>query len=406
MGKSASSALESNRVALVVCPHAGMMAEVLPILSHSLPDVQPIPIKTYLDSATLRERFSTQTPVLCLVDVETDLQRAQSVIGEALELGPGLAIVILLERNDPGLILQCLRRGAAEFLLRPFTAEDLQAILARLSPASPALHYGRGGGRVICVAPAKGACGASTVACNLAFLQRQLGSDRTLLADLDLFTGIVAFLLKVKSPYSFLDALSRSTSLDEDLWRGIVTSRGGLDILPAPENPIEAMGDLQDPTPLIEFARQHYDTVIVDSAGILGRWELGLASACDELLLVTTNELPAVQAAQRALLHLERNRIERTKVRLVVNRYTRGIGLGKESITTALHTDIFQVLPSDYDSVHRSLVEAKPIPPSSPVGRSLSELAERLSGRGPLPAARVRSSWSGILSSLFSKATL
>ena len=405
MEKSASSAPESSRVALVICPHAGMMAEVLPILSHSLPDVRPVPIKTYLDPAALRERFSTQTPVLCLLDVETDLQRAQGVIGEVLELVPGLAIVILLERNDPSLILQCLRHGASEFLLRPITAEDLQTVLARLSPTSPALHYGKGG-RVICVAPAKGACGASTIACNLALLRRQLGSDKTLLADLDLFTGIVAFLLKVKSPYSFLDALSRSTSLDEDLWRGIVTSRGGLDILPAPDNPMEAMGELQDPTPLIEFVRQHYDTVIIDSAGILGRWELNLASACDELLLITTNELPAVQATQRALLHLERNRIERSKIRLVVNRYTRGVGLGKESIATALHADIYHVLPSDYDAAHRSLVEARAIPTNSPVGRGLSELAERLSGRGPQPAARVRNSWTGILSSLFSKATL
>jgi pilus assembly protein CpaE len=256
------------------------------------------------------------------------------------------------------------------------------------------------------VAPVKGACGASTIACNLAFQLRRPEPARLLLADLDPLTGIVAFLLKLKSPYSFVDALSRSASLDEDLWRGIVTSRGGLDVLPAPENPIATLGELDEPTPLVEFARQHYDTVIIDSAGVLDRWGLALAAACDELLLVTTNELPAVQATQRALLRLERSRIERSKIRLVVNRYARGVGLSKEAIATALHLDVFHVVPSDYEAVHRSLVEAKPLPASSAVGRSLAELAARLSGNAPEQAVRGRKVWGGILASLFSKATL
>jgi len=54
------------------------------------------------------------------------------------------------------------------------------------------------------------------------------------------------------------------------------------------------------------------------------------------LLLVTTNELPALQAAQRALSYLDTNRIGRWKIRLVVNRYLRDVGLSREVIGTAL----------------------------------------------------------------------
>jgi pilus assembly protein CpaE len=406
MDKLASSPPHSGRNALIVCPDAAMMAEFMPVLSERLPEAAAVVIQSYLDPAALRERALAQGGGVCFLDAETDRDQTERVLSELAEHGPSLPVVILLENNDPSWILRCLRRGASEFLVRPFTAEDLDAVLARLWPRQPGLHFGKGG-RVIAVTPAKGACGASTIACNLAFQLRQRGSEKLLLADLDPLTGVVAFLLKVKSPYSFVDALSRSTSLDEDLWRGIVSSRGGLDILPAPENPLGAMSDLDDPAPLIEFARQHYDTVIIDSATVLDRWGLALAAACDELLLVATNELPAVQAAQRALVRLERRRIERSKVRLVINRYTRGIGLSKEAIATALHLDVFQVLPSDYETVHRSIIEAKPLPPGSAVGRAVAELAARLSaGSVSEASARSRKAWGGILASLFSKATL
>lgn len=405
MDKLASSLPQSGRTALIVCPDAGMMAELVPVLSRSLPETPAALVKTYLEPAALHERLAAEGGGVCFLDAETDRNQAERLITALAEQAPGLPVVILLNSNDPNWILRCLRRGASEFLIRPFSGEDLEAVLSRLWPRMAGSSFGKGG-RVIAVAPAKGACGASTIACNLAFQLRQRTSGKLLLADLDPLTGIVAFLLKVKSPYSFADALSRSTSLDEDLWRGIVTPRGGLDILPAPENPLATMGELDDPTPLIEFARLHYDTVIVDSATILDRWGLAVAAACDELLLVTTTELPAVQAAQRALVRLERHRIERSKVRLVVNRYARGVGLSKEAIATALHMDVFHVVPSDYEAVHRSLIEAKPLPAGSAVGRAVGELAARLSGGVIEPAARSRKASGGILASLFSKATL
>lgn len=405
MERTASLVPTSARSAWIVCPHAGMMAELLPILSSRLPEISLMPSKAYLDGPGIREQLSAERPALCFLDVETEPERALAFASEMLALQPGLPIVILLERNDPTLVLRFLRRGAAEFLLRPFHAEEFQAVLERLAPVTPLPRFGKGG-RIILVAPAKGACGASTIAANLAAHAAQGEDGRVLLADLDPLTGVIAFLMKVKSPYSFLDALNRATSLDEDLWRGIVTSRGGLDILPAPDNPTDAMAELPDPAPLIEFARQRYVLVVADGPPLSSRWGIGLASLCDELVLVTTNELAAVHAAQHALAHLDRRRIERSKVRLVLNRFQRGAGLSREAIATALHFEVAHVVPADPETIHRSIVEAKPAPAGSAAGRSLRELAVQLSGRPAQPSARPRSAWSGILSSLFSKASL
>ncbi len=411
MAKSVTSPPNVNLGALLVCPNAKMMAELLPLLTHNIPGVQLHSVKEYPESSFLADFVVNQHPRLCFLDVDTDPERALGLIRELQLLDPSLPIIVLLGQNEPDLILRCLRQGATEFLMQPFTAEELAPVLQRLSQLSPSMNYGSGG-RVICVAPAKGACGASTIAANLATRKKTLGANRLLLADLDPLTGTISFLLKLKSNYSILDAMNLATSLDRDLWDGVVSSWNGIDVVLAPENPMDSISELQDPAPVLEFARQLYDVIIVDCAGLFGDWGLALARVATDLLLVTTNELPALQSTQRVLGHLERNRVERSKVRLVVNRYSRDVGLSTDAISTALHTDVFAVIPSDYEAVQKALVEGKPVNSSSAFGKHLSKLARRLAGadetadhetahkRGKAKGA----SLAGLFSSLFSRA--
>jgi hypothetical protein len=47
----------------------------------------------------------------------------------------------------------------------------------------------------------------------------------------------------------------------------------------------------------------------------------------------------------------------------------------------ALHTEVFHVVPSDYASVQRALLDGKAIPASTAIGRSLLALAQGLLGK-------------------------
>ena len=107
------------------------------------------------------------------------------------------------------------------------------------------------------MAPTKGACGASTIAANLAHKRKTFGVDRLLLADLDPLTGTVSFLLKLKSNYSFLDAMNLASSLDGDLWKGVVSSMDGIDVVLAPENPMDVLNQPHDPTAEPERSWRH-----------------------------------------------------------------------------------------------------------------------------------------------------
>jgi pilus assembly protein CpaE len=163
---------------------------------------------------------------------------------------------------------------------------------------------------------------------------------------------------------------------------------------------VHGIEEAHDPTPLIEFARMNYDVVVVDMGGVYGSWSLALARACDELLLVTTNELPALQATQRSLAYLERNRVDRMKTRIIVNRYHKEIGLNQDVIEAALHSDVYHLIPSDYESMQKALVEGKPVAVGSSVAKSISALAEKLSGKQKEEPPVKTSGLAGLFSSL------
>jgi pilus assembly protein CpaE len=388
---------------LLICPSKSLAAEVGPYISHGLPlaPVQHVP--DYPTRRPLVDLLQKYDPKICFVDFTTNKDFAFGFVTEVQAVNSSIAIVALLPSNDSDLILRCLRHGATDFLIRPFTNDQIDAAvekIARFMPPPAAKHSG--GGKVIGVFPAKGACGATTIACNLAFQSKRVGAKKILLADLDPLTGTVAFLLKLKSTYSFLDAISRQHGLDADLWKQMAMPYQGVDVLLAPETLVDGIDELQNAASIIEYAQRAYETSLIDCGNAYTEWNLSIARNCDELLLVTTNELAALQAAQKCLAHLQQHHIDSSTVKIIVNRYDRDIGLNADIIGDALNCEVYQVIPSDYEAVQKSMMDGKPIPANSNIGKSLSQLADRVCRPQDRSAdeKKTSSSTSGIFSRL------
>jgi pilus assembly protein CpaE len=388
---------------LLVCPNRSTRADLTRLLSQKLPNGSVQDHASYPTRSTLAECLSSK-PSVCLIEMNSDREKAMALLSDLAESQPSLLIVAVLAGNDPDLILRCLRQGASEFLASPFTDEQFLHVLERISQLQPSsLGPDKSSARVIAIFAAKGACGASTVAANLAHHYRRAGAKRVLLADLDPLTGVISFLLKIGSNYSFLDVLSRAYALDADIWNGIVSSSQGIDLLLSPENPIDAQGELRDASPIVSFSRHLYDTIILDTHNAYGDWNLSIAREADDLLLITTNELASLQAAQKVLGYFERNHIDRGKVHLVVNRFQDG-GLRQNVIEAALECDVYQTIPDESEALHKALVEGKPVSAGSGIGRSLKELADRISGHSEVEPAKKPSSLAGFLS-IFSRSS-
>jgi len=398
----ANSETPISRRPLAISPNAPLLDQLELLLKPYLSGGAIQRLQAYPSPRDLPNLLSSGSTHLVFLDTTGDRDQALQLIEEVGRMGGHVPIIAILAGNEPDFILRCLRAGASDFLILPLTAEQLDAAFGKLSRAQPAQEAagGKEPAKTIAVMPAKGACGATTVACNLAFQWKRTSGKKVLLVDMDPLTGNLSFLLKVKSVYSFLDALQRSNELDADLWGAMVRPVHGVDVLLAPELMLDQNQDLRDPSPILEYARHAYDVVILDASSVYTEWNLNIARAANELLLVTTNELPALQAAQRALSYLDTNRIGRWKIRLVVNRYLRDVGLSREVIGTALHTEVFETLPSDYDAVQKALLDGKPIPASTPFGKGMVEMVDRLGGKSQ--PGKKGSSLSGLLG-LFSK---
>jgi pilus assembly protein CpaE len=69
-------------------------------------------------------------------------------------------------------------------------------------------------------------------------------------------------------------------------------------------------------------------------------------------------------------------------------------------IEAALHCEVLHLLPSDYDSVQRALVEGKLLPPAGDLGRGFRQLTARLLGKPVEEPKPKQSGLGGLFASL------
>ena len=219
---------------------------------------------------------------------------------------------------------------------------------------------------------------------------------------MDPVAGTLDFMLKLKSTFSFADALAHAEQLDLDIWRGLVSPYRGVDVLLSPENPLDCDSEAAAVASLVAYARRAYDLVVLDTGGPYSALGLQLLRLSDEILLVTTAELGSVYGAKRALAHLAENGLPSSAIRLVLSRWRRGQGFEQADIESALGLPVYHIVPSDPQAVEEALLDGRPVAPGCPFGKSLTELGALLLDQGP--AAAGGASAKGLLS-LFSKSS-
>jgi pilus assembly protein CpaE len=383
----------TGRHAILVSPHPGLRLSVIEAIGTRINLLECSGPDGYPDAETVLQ----QTHDLCLIDVGTNGEQALSLMRELTEAGT--SVVALHTTNDSDLILRSLRCGASEFLFAPIDSGQLWNAFERFGRKVDSSQTKARRGKILTIMPAKASYGSTTIACNLAVRLKRLEQRRILLADMDPLVGSVGFLLKLKSPFSIVDAVADCAHLDKDFWKKVTVPCCGIDVLLGPEKPQLDAFETQAAEMLFEFWRESYGITIVDSPGPVSPWQTTIARASNELLLVTTNELAAVHATQRALSLLQDAGVDKQRIRLLVNRYQRENGLSEDAIHKALKVEIFHVLPNDYAPVQQAVLDGKTVSPNSRLGKSIDDLCERLTGVTRAP----KKGWLSNLPDLFAK---
>jgi len=358
---------------LVICPQPDFHRRLQAAFAELRVEA-PMLVAAYPAAGTAGSMLETSGANICFLDAATDPEQAQPLISEFARSVP---VVALHPRNDADLILRCLRRGACEFVADP-AVEVVRSVLERLSRArSDASHHPAG--EIYCVVPGKPGCGASTVAAHLAIQFQRGGSGPVLLVDGDHLTASIAFILKLKPEFHLEDVVRDWSRMDADLWARLTVQAFGVDVLAAPEDPtLRTEVNRRFAGELCAFWRERYETVVLDLPDIRAASDCGFAALADSILLVTTNELAALQATNRAIRYLEAGGLERAKLRLILNRYTTVSGLKREDVKTALSLEPFASLCNEYDVIQTALLDGKPAPAGSRFGASVIALCAQL----------------------------
>lgn len=277
-------------------------------------------------------------------------------------------IVILSVQGDSNYMRRAMLAGARDFLTKPPPVDELIAALrlaGRMARderaknlAASQMATGRlpfsalmpsALGKIITVYSPKGGTGTTTLAVNLAIT---LCSEEApvVIVDGNLQFGDVAVFMNEQVRNSLLELAPRADELDPDIIEEVIIAHkaSGVRILAAPTRPEYA--DKVNPEQfkkLLEYLRTLYHYIVVDTSSGLSDVVLAAMDISDLIILITTQEIPAIKSARQFLDVAEVLNIDVNRILFVMNRYDRRIGILPEKISKSFKHPIVAVLPFD-----------------------------------------------------------
>jgi pilus assembly protein CpaE len=348
------------------------------------------------------ERLLTDQHVapLVLFGPGTDARLALDFASQQRLVRPALGILLLREELDLDTMGHALRAGVRDVV----DARDIVAVraacvrsmevsrhlLGAISPTQQASTDAR----VVTVFSAKGGCGKSTLATNLAVSLAEGGHRRVCLVDLDLAFGDVGVMLQLAPERSIADAANTRERIDAALVRALLTSYApGVDVLLAPVGPTEAERIGRElVAQVLAAVRTMADFVVIDTPAHFTDGVLAALDVSDVHLLVATPDVPALKNLRIAMDMLDLLGLRRENRLVVLNRSDARVGLTGADVDRVLQTPTSAHVPSSRD-VPISINRGVPIvvnQPNHPVSKAIRELAlgrivnriQHRSGRG------------------------
>jgi Flp pilus assembly CpaE family ATPase len=331
----------------------------------------------YPNSVELGRILRSQAPEVLFVSAEEPGKVVELAL-DVEENTPGVQVIAIHSSCDPEALLKVMRAGVREFLALPFERQPLRDTLSRvkdlLAKRPPTIDATDA---VFSFLPAKAGSGASTLALNTSVALSLLPNTEPLLADFDLNSGLIRFMLKLNNPYSVTDAVENAPRMDDNLWAPMVSKVGNLDVLHAGKMNPNVHIDPSLIRHLIDYLRRNYRVLCFDLSGNLERYSLEIMQESKRIFLVTTPEIPALHLAQKKFEFLKSLELG-SRVTLLVNRSHANAIVPPKQIEQLLGLPVHMSFANDYPAVHRAVAAGKPVNSSSPLGKQIAELAQSM----------------------------
>lgn len=332
-------------------------------------------LREFPDESALQRMLRLSVPDLIVVDF-SDMDKALRCINVIHANAPHTEIIALCEENIT-VLSTLLRAGVRDYVTASSSFESIiETLKAQYLRLSTRPESARTGGDIISFLPAKPGSGASTIASNSAFAASKNPAKRTLLADFDRNSGVLAFLFKLRSEHNLRDALMEVQDMDVDLWTRIRSQVGDLDILPSD---IDSTGQFEGNRAqrLLQFFRRAYDLSCIDLSGQLDSTSIEVLLESKRIYLVCTQELACQHLLLRKVERLRRAGIDK-QMRLIVNRFLPRHVMTADRISDLVGVPVELTIANDYEAANCSVENGSLVKLDTNLGRSYKKLAEIL----------------------------
>lgn len=361
-------------------------------------DLPHLPLRLVLEQSAiphwsrLLARLKQATPDLLLIDFP-QFERLFLGAAQVLKaLNPPPAIIVIHHRADAQIILKSIRAGADQFVVPPLGPSLREAVNCVCRRRAEQECYDRPSGQVVGFLSAKGGCGATTLACHVALGISQATQQEVLLADFDLQTGLVGYLMKSRTPHSTLEAAYCAESLDFRSWRERVWhSQPRLDVIPGPDRlcyrePLDP-GSFRE---VVRSMRACYGWVVVDLGRGLNFLSRAIVEELDRLFVVCTADVPALFQGRQIVQSLMHSNYDSHRLRLILNRVPKHWEFTKQEVQELFGLPVFSEL-GELPQVEQAFAQGKLVDAESRPGKQLGALAMQV---GDVKPVEIRAQYS------------
>src|ERR1041385_496607 len=319
---------------------------------------------------------------------------------------PAVQVVILSVQGDQNYMRRAMLAGARDFLTKPPMGDELISAIRRagsmaqferaknvqvqvapvVGNTGPIVGYRGTKGKIVTIYSPKGGTGCTTLAVNLA-LTLHNEDTRVALVDGNLQFGDVAVFMNEQGKNTIIDLAPRAEELDPEIVEEVMLKHAasGLHILAAPSRPeyAERVSSGQFAR-VLEYLRQMYAYVIVDTAALLTDVTLAAIDLSDLVVLVTTQDIPSIKNCRLFLDLSQTLGIDRERILFVMNRYDKRINITPDRVTENLKQEVVSVIPFDEQTATKAVNRGVPFVldgKNQPAARGIFSLAESVRAR-------------------------
>lgn len=295
-------------------------------------------------------------------------------------------LIVIGVTPDAAATRLAMQAGARDLLPLPLVETDLVAALGRIDRDHRAVASGREGS-ITAFMNAKGGCGATFLACNVAHALAAQGRKRAALIDLDLQFGAIPLYFDLFPKRGLLQALENLEGLDETALEGyLVRHTSGLNILGHAAEDALPLGNIpaERVKELLGIIVKCHDHTLVDLPRRIDPIAARVLERAQNIVLVVQQSVTVLRDATRLMGCLRRDLgLGSDRIALVVNRYQKDGSISLDDIRSTLACGEITVIPNDFRSVSECIATGQPLlahARSASITKAVTALATKLGG--------------------------